>query len=51
MTYMTKIITQLNNEYVNNQTDKDGCQKNFSSHTKFCDGIFSIGKYQQKLDA
>ena len=36
---------------VNNVTDKDGCQKNFSTHTKFCDGIFSIGKYKQDLDA
>ena len=28
---------------VNHNTDKDACTKNFTSHSQFVDGIFSIG--------
>ena len=30
---------------VSQNVDKDSCQKTFSTHTEFADGVFSIGKY------
>ena len=34
---------------INGHTDTDGCSKNFSTHTDFLDGIFSIGKISKHL--
>ena len=36
---------------VSSKIDKDACEKNFSSHTAFADGIFSIGKLFEAVNS